>query len=138
MPKRTNTSARLEKKMSSTAKGLLLALFPNTFSEKEFYLEEGYYKGYRGTVWHQEWHYWWPADYWGESDSDDCFWILYSWLIDNTTDFEGMNAAQDAAGWDVDIDQTPFYSQWRGAGRAAIIRHCRDLVKSGVTLDRIR
>ncbi|MFW0699042.1 hypothetical protein [Pantoea sp. R13S299] len=140
MAKHRNTSARLEKKLSSTAKSLLLALYPKTFSEKDFYLEEGYYEGYRGTVWHQEWHHSWPVDYWGESDSDDCFWLLYSWLIDNTTDFEGMNAADELVGWDwgIEVDYTPFYSPWRGAGRAAIIGHCRRLVKASVTLDCMR
>lgn len=140
MAKHCNTTARIEKKVSKVAKKLLLALYPGTFQEEDCAIESGYYKSYRGTVWHSEWHVWFGPDYWGESDSQDCYWLLYSWLIDNTTDFEGMNSAQEAAGWDSDseVDYTPFYSPWRGAGRAEVISHCRDLVKAGVTLDRMR
>ena len=137
MSKHSNSSSRIEKKISATAKGLLVALYPGTFSENNFYLEEGYYEGYRGKVWHQQWHYWWPVDYWGESDSDDCYWLLYSWLIDKTTDFEGMSKAEEDNHWQPGTNLEPFYSPWRGASRAEIIRHCRELVKSGVTLERM-
>ncbi|MCV5359795.1 hypothetical protein OFM87_28990, partial [Escherichia coli] len=68
----------------------------------------------------------------------DCYWLLHSWLIDNTTDFEGIVKAQEEAGWCVSIDESPFWSPWRGASRAEVISHCRDLVRAGVTLERMR
>lgn len=138
MSKHSNTKSRIEKKVSATAKYLLLSLFPGTFCEKNFNLEEDYFRSYRGTVWHQEWHYWWPVDYWGESDSEGCYWLLYSWLIDNTTDFDGMSKAEEENGWRTGANLEPYYSPWRGASRAEIISHCRDLVKAGVTLERMR
>ncbi|MCL6745085.1 hypothetical protein [Kosakonia sp. R1.Fl] len=138
MAKHSHTTARLEKKVSKNAKELLLALFPH-FKAKDFSLEEGDFTGYRGDVFHQQWHVWFGPDYfYGDYDSEDCYWILYSWLIDNTTDFEGMSAAQEENDWQEDTDLEPFYSPWRGASRAEVISHCRDLVKAGVTLERMR
>lgn len=139
MGKHRHTTARIEKKVSKVAKHLLLALCPS-LRGNEFSVESDSFKSYHGTVWHVQHVVWFGPDYYGESDYQDCEWLLYSWLIDSTTDFEGMNAASEAVGWDSDIevDHTPFYSPWRGAGRAEIISHCRDLVKAGVTLDRMR
>lgn len=137
MPKHSHTTARIEKKISTTAKGLLLALWPH-FDEDDCSNDGGYFLSYRGTVYHDEWHVWFGPDYWGESDSQECYWLLYSWLIDNTTDFEGMTAAQEANNWQEGVDLTPFYSPWRGASRAVIISHCRDLVRAGVVLERMR
>lgn len=137
MAKYRNTTARIEKKVSKVSKELLLALYPS-LKGNDFTVEGDSFKSYRGTVWHEQHVVWFGPDYFGEWDESECYWLLYSWLIDNTTDFEGMNAAQEVVGWDSDVDLTPFYSPWRGAGRAAIISHCRDLVKAGVILDRMR
>ncbi|MDT3755091.1 hypothetical protein ROT99_22455 [Citrobacter freundii complex sp. 2023EL-00966] len=137
MSKHSNTKARIEKKFSKNAKELLISLFPS-LSGNEFSLESESFESYHGTVYHDEWVIWFGPDYYGESDYHRCEWLLYSWLIDNTTDFSGIMKAQEEAGWCVPIDETPFYSPWRGASRAEIISHCRDLVRAGVTLERMR
>lgn len=137
MSKHSNTKARIEKKFSKNAKELLISLFPS-LSGNEFSLESESFESYHGTVYHDEWVIWFGPDYYGESDYQSCECLLYSWLIDNTTDFSGIMKAQEEAGWCVPIDETPFYSPWRGASRAEIISHCRDLVRAGVTLDRMR
>ena len=137
MSKHSNTKARIEKKFSKNAKELLIALFPS-LAGNEFSLESNSFNSYHGTVYHDEWVIWFGPDYYGERDHHSCEWLLYSWLIDNTTDFSGIMKAQEEAGWCVPIDETPFYSPWRGASRAEIISHCRDLVRAGVTLDRMR
>lgn len=139
MGKQSNKKARIEKKVSKVAKELLLALYPS-LRGNEFSIESDSFESYHGRVWHDQHVVWFGPDYYGEDDYQDCEWLLYSWLIDNTTDFEGMNAAQEAVGWqsDADVDYTPFYSTWRGASRAEIISHCRDLVKAGVVLEQMR
>lgn len=139
MAKHRHTSARIEKKVSKVAKELLLALYPS-LRGNEFSIEIDSFESYRGRVWHEQHVVWFGPDYYGESDYQDCEWLLYSWLIDHTTDWEGIGKAHDAVGWDprIEVDETPFYSPWRGAGRASIISHCRDLVKAGVTLERMR
>lgn len=137
MAKHSHTKARIEKKISTEAKSLLLALWPHV-KEEDCSNEGGCFLSYLGTVYHDEWHVWFGPDYWGESDSQDCYWLLYSWLIYNTMDFEGMTAAQESNGWREGVDLTPFYSPWRGASRAVIIGHCRGLVRAGVVLGRMR
>ncbi|CZW71700.1 hypothetical protein ACTJNB_22515 [Enterobacter hormaechei] len=139
MSKHSNTKARIEKKFSKNAKELLIALFPS-LAGNEFSLESNSFNSYHGTVYHDEWVVWFGPDYYGESDYQDCEWLLYSWLIDNTTDWEGMGKAHDAVGWDpdIDVDESPFYSPWRGASRSEIISHCRDLARAGITLERMR
>lgn len=137
MSKHTHTKARIEKKFSKNAKELLLALFPS-LAGKEFSVECDTFRSYHGTVYHDQHVVWFGPDYWGESDYMDCEFLLYSWLIDNTTDFEGIMKLQEEAGWCEPVDETPFYSPWLGASRAEIISHCRDLVKAGVTLERMR
>lgn len=137
MRKHSHTTARIEKKISKTAKGLLLALWPH-FKEEDCGIEDDSFCSYHGSVYHDQHVVRFGPDYWGESDSQDCWFLLYSWLIDNTTDFDGMFAAQEANDWQEGVDLTPFYSPWRGASRAEIISHCRDLVRSGVILDRMR
>ncbi|WP_313048720.1 hypothetical protein [Atlantibacter subterraneus] len=137
MSRHSHTTARIEKKISKTAKELLIALFPS-LAGNAFSLESDSFKSYHGTVYHDEWVIWFGPDYWGEWDEYSCYFQLYSWLIDNTTDFEGIMKANEEAGWSVSIDETPFYSPWRGASRAEIISHCRDLVRAGVTLDRMK
>ncbi|EOC0415020.1 hypothetical protein ACI00F_003818 [Cronobacter dublinensis] len=137
MRRHSNTTARIEKKFSKVAKELLLALFPS-LRGNEFSIESDSFQSYRGTVWHEQHVVWFGPDYYGESDYQDCEWLLYSWLIDNTTDFEGIMKLQEETGWCEPVDETPFYSPWRGASRAEIISHCRDLVKAGVTLERMR
>lgn len=138
MSKHSNTKARIEKKFSKNAKELLIALFPH-FKETHFSLEEGYDEGYRGRMFYQEWNVWFGPDYWeGDYESEGCYWVLYSWLIDNTTDFEGMSKAEEENDWEEGTNLEPFYSPWRGASRVEIISHCRDLVRAGVTLERMR
>lgn len=137
MSRYSNTKARIEKKFSKTAKELLLALYPS-LRGNEFSVEGESFKSYRGTVWHETHVVWFGPDYWGEWDDSECYWLLYSWLIDNTTDFEGMSKAEEENGWQPGADLEPYYSPWRSASRAEIISHCRDLVKAGVTLERIR
>lgn len=139
MAKHRHTTARIEKKVSKTAKELLLALYPS-LRGNEFSIESDSFESYRGRVWHDQHVVWFGPDYYGESDYQDCEWLLYSWLIKNTTDWEGICKAHDAVGWDpkIKVDETPFYSPWRDASRAEIISHCRDLVKAGVTLERMR
>lgn len=137
MPKHSHTTARIEKKFSTTAKCLLLSLYPSLHSNV-FTVEDDDFQSYRGRVWHHQHVVWFGPDYWGEDDYQDCYWLLYSWLIDNTTDWQGMSEAQEAIGWRQQADLTPFYSPWRGASRAAIISHCRDLVRAGVVLERMR
>ncbi|WP_313396643.1 hypothetical protein [Atlantibacter hermannii] len=137
MSRHSHTTARIEKKISKTAKELLIALFPSLVGN-EFSLESDSFKSYHGTVYHDEWVIWFGPDYWGEWDESSCYFQLYSWLIDNTTDFDGIMKAHEEADWSVSIDETPFYSPWRGASRAEIISHCRDLVRAGVTLDRMK
>ncbi|HHN5367031.1 TPA: hypothetical protein ACQ8UR_003900 [Escherichia coli] len=138
MSRHSHSTARIEKKISKTAKDLLIALFPH-FQGHAFSLEEGDTEGYHGRIYYKEWHVWFGPEYWtGEYDSEDCYWILRSWLIDNTTDYEGIAKAQEDAGWCTPFDETSFYSPWRGASRAEIISHCRDLVRSGVVLARMR
>ncbi len=132
-----NKKARIEKKISKTAKGLLLALVPS-LKGNSFSVECDTFESYHGTVYHEQHVVWFGPDYWGESDYDDCYWLLYSWLIDNTTDFAGMSDAEEKAGWRGGVDLTPFYSPWRGASRAEVISHCRDLVRAGVFLERMR
>lgn len=139
MSKYSNTKARIEKKFSKNAKELLLSLFPSLHGN-DFTVESDSFESYRGRVWHEQHVVWFGPDYWGEWDDSECYWTLYSWLIDNTTDFEGIMNAHDAVGWDLEavVDESPFYSPWRGASRAEIISHCRDLVRAGVTLERMR
>lgn len=139
MAKHRNTTARIEKKVSKVSKELLLALYPS-LKGNDFTVGGDSFKSYRGTVWHEQHVVWFGPDYFGEWDESECYWLLYSWLIDNTTDWEGIGKAHDAVGWhpDVEVDESPFYSSWRGASRAEVISHCRDLVKAGVTLDHMR
>ena len=94
MSKHSNTKARIEKKFSKNAKDLLIALFPS-LAGNEFSLESNSFSSYHGTVYHDEWGVWFGPDYYGESDYQDCEWLLYSWLIDNTTDWEGIGKAHD-------------------------------------------
>lgn len=136
MSKHSHTKARIEKKFSKNAKELLVALFPS-LAGNDFSIESDTFRSYHGTVYHGEWVIWFGPDYWGESDYCSCCFQLFSWLIDYTTDFEGMMEAKEAAGWK-SIDESPFYSPWRGASRAEIISHCRDLVRAGVSLERMR
>ncbi len=137
MSRHSNTTARLEKKVSKTCKVLLLALFPS-LRGNEFSIESDSFRSYRDTVWHDQHVVWFGPDHYGESDYQDCEWLLYSWLIDNTTDWEGMSKAEEENDWQEGTNLEPFYSPWRGASRAEIISHCRDLVKAGVTLERMR
>lgn len=138
MSKHSNTKARIEKKISKIAKDLLISLFPH-FEESHFSLEEDCGEDSRGRVFYQEWHVWFGPDYWeGDYESESCYWVLYSWLIDNTTDFEGMSKAEEENDWQEGTNLEPFYSPWRGANRSEIISHCRDLVRAGVTLERMR
>nr|DAF10839.1 MAG TPA: hypothetical protein [Caudoviricetes sp.] len=137
MSRHSNTTARLEKKVSKTCKELLLALFPS-LRGNEFSIESDSFQSYRGSVWHDQHVVWFGPDYYGESDYQDCEWLLYSWLIDNTTDWEGMSKAEEENDWQEGTNLESFYSPWRGASRAEIISHCRDLVKAGVTLERMR
>ena len=132
MSRYSNIKARIEKKFSTTAKELLLSL--SNFQEKDFFLDDDCCDG----VWHQQWRVEFGPDYYGEYDSYDSFWLLYSALIDNTTDFEGISKAEEENDWREGTNLEPYYSPWRGANRAEIISHCRDLVKAGVTLERIR
>lgn len=137
MSRYSNTKARIEKKFSKNAKELLIALFPS-LGGNEFSLESDSFKSYHGTVYHDEWVIWFGPDYWGEYDEYSCYFQLYSWLIDNTTDFEGMSKAEEENDWKEGANLEPFYSPWRGASRAEIISHCRELVRAGVTLERMR
>lgn len=137
MSRHSHTKARIEKKISKNAKELLVALFPS-LAGNEFSLESDSFESYRGRVWHEQHAVWFGPDYYGEDDYSDCYWLLYSWLIDNTTDFEGMSKAEEENGWKGGVNLEPFYSPWRGASRDEIISHCRDLVRAGVTLERMR
>ncbi|EBG5293719.1 hypothetical protein FI178_01880 [Salmonella enterica subsp. enterica] len=127
----TNRKARIEKKFSTEAKKLLIALDPAQYPPESFTLEEGY----NGDFCYSEWQVC-TVDYWGETDGYDAFYLLHSQLIQQTTDWDGMGRADDAeiAGLEP-IDKDPFYSPWRlgAVTRAQIIRHCRQLVKAGVT-----
>ncbi|EEJ7233396.1 hypothetical protein S483_001288 [Salmonella enterica subsp. salamae] len=127
----TNRKARIEKKFATEAKKLLIALDPAQYPPESFTLEEGY----NGDFCYSEWQVC-TVDYWGEADSDDAFYLLHSQLIQQTTDWDGIGRADDAeiAGLEP-IDKDPFYSPWRlgAVTRAQIIRHCRQLVKAGVT-----
>ncbi|EAN1747466.1 hypothetical protein NEJ09_002478 [Salmonella enterica] len=127
----TNRKARIEKKFSTEAKKLLIALDPAQYPPESFTLEEGY----NGDFCYSEWQVC-TVDYWGEADSYDAFYLLHNQLIQQTTDWDGIGRADDAeiAGLEP-IDKDPFYSPWRlgAVTRAQIIRHCRQLVKAGVT-----
>lgn len=86
---------------------------------------------------YQEWQVC-EVDYWGEANSWDAFYLLHDALILQTTDWEGMSRADDAEySGETLIDRTPFYSPWRLGivNRAQIIRHCRQLVSSGINWD---
>ena len=139
MAKHRNTTARIEKKVSKVSKELLLALYPS-LKGNDFTVEGDSFESYRGTVWHEQHVVWFGPDYFGEWDESECYCLLYSWLIDNTTDWDSIGKAHDSVGWhsDVEVDESPFYSPWRGASRTEVISHCRDLVKAGVTLDCMR
>lgn len=137
MSRYSNTKARIEKKFSKNSKDLLIALFPS-LAGNEFSVESDSFESYHGTVYHDEWVIWFGPDYWGECDEYSCYFQLYSWLIDNTTDFEGMSKAEEENDWKEGTNLEPFYSPWRGASRAEIISHCRELVRAGVTLERMR
>jgi len=102
MSKHSNSKARIEKKVSKVAKDLLLALYPS-LRGIDFTVESDSFLSYRGRVWHEQHVVWFGPDYYGESDYMDCEWLLYSWLIDHTTDWEGIGKAHDAVGWDPDI-----------------------------------
>ena len=101
MRRYSNSKARIEKKVSKVAKELLLALYPSLHGN-EFSIESDSFRSYRGTVWHDQHVVWFGPDHYGESDYQDCEWLLYSWLIDNTTDWDGIGKAHDAVGWDSD------------------------------------
>ena len=133
----TNKKARIEKKISKTAKDLLLALYPS-LRGNNFTIESDSFESHRGRVWHEQHVVWFGPDYWGEWDESECYWLLYSWLIDNTTDFEGMSKAEEENDWQEGTNLEPFNSPWRGSSRAEVISHCRDLVRAGVTLERMR
>ncbi|KHE09631.1 hypothetical protein [Citrobacter braakii] len=137
MSREANKKARIEKKISKAAKELLIALFPS-LAGNDFTVESDSFESHRGRVWHEQHVVWFGPDYWGEWDESECYWLLYSWLIDNTTDFEGMYKAEEENDWQEGTNLEPFYSPWRGASRAEIISHCRDLVRAGVTLERMR
>ncbi|MDX6942206.1 hypothetical protein SJ220_01155 [Enterobacter hormaechei] len=134
----TNRKARIEKKFSKSAMELLIQLRPRSINAEDFTLEYGDFVGRHGTVYHDEWHLWGSADYWtGECDSYDAFFVLHDHLIMLTHDHEGEMDALNKAGWDAEIDITPYCSPWRlgTVNRAEIIRHCRQLVSAGINLD---
>lgn len=129
----TNRKARIEKKFSTEAMRLLIALMPKQYRPEIFTLDEGYF----GGLHYREWQVC-EVDYWGEADSWDAFYLLHDALILHTTDWEGMGRADDAEfSGDESIDRTPFYSPWRigDVTRAEIIRHCRRLVSAGIKWD---
>ncbi|EOF5296599.1 hypothetical protein ACK1FV_003761 [Salmonella enterica] len=133
--KYTNRKARIEKKFSTTAKELLLALMPKNFTPDDFSFECDGFRGNHGYVHYREWVVWDAPDYWtGEQDYSDTFFVLHNFLITQTTDWNEIIEARDAVGW-AEIDETPFYSPWRlgDATRAQIISHCRKLAAAGVT-----
>ncbi|HDS6883412.1 hypothetical protein [Citrobacter sp. Cf224] len=129
----TNRKARIEKKFSTEAMRLLIALMPKQYTPESFTLDEGYL----GGMDYQEWQVC-EVDYWGEANSWDAFYLLHDALILQTTDWEGMSRADDAeySGGSL-IDRTPFYSPWRlgTVNRAQIIKHCRQLVSAGINWD---
>lgn len=77
----TNRKARIEKKFSTEAMRLLIALMPKQYPPVAFTLDEGYL----GGLWFQEWQVC-TVDYWGEADSYDAFFLLHNALIQQTTD----------------------------------------------------
>nr|DAM52179.1 MAG TPA: hypothetical protein [Caudoviricetes sp.] len=129
--KYTNLKARIEKKFSTEAMRLLIALMPKQYPPEAFTLDEAYI----GGLWYQEWQVC-TVDYWGEADSYDAFFLLHSALIQQTTDWDGIGNADDIeiSGGEP-VDKEPFYSPWRigDVTRAEVIRHCRQLVAAGVT-----
>lgn len=134
----TNRKARIEKKFSTSAKELLLKLMPTVYSPSDFSFETEYFYSRQGSFHYDEWVVWDEPDYWtGEQDYRDTFYLLHNMLITQTTDWDGIGKARDAVGWELaaEFDESPFYSPFRigDATRAQIIRHCRQLVKAGVT-----
>lgn len=128
-----NRKARIEKKFSTEAMRLLIALMPRQYPADAFDLD----CGYSLRLHYDEWAVT-TVDYWGEADSYDAFYLLHRSLIDQTTDWEGIMNLHEAAGWGEGkeiVDESPYYSPWRMGGeitRSVIIRHCRQLVKAGV------
>lgn len=129
-----NRKARIEKKFSTEAMRLLMALMPCQYPADAFDLD----RGYSNRLHYDEWAVT-TVDYWGEADSYDAFYLLHRDLINQTTDWKGIVRAHDAAGdWSEGakrVDESPYYSPWRLGGeitRSVIIRHCRQLVKAGV------
>lgn len=138
MSRRTNAKARIEKKITKTAKDLLLQLMPKTYTQDDFSIEGDRIYGLHGTVYHDVWAVWDAPDYWtGERDYRDAFYALHEVLIANTTDWAGICKAHEAVGWEsgIKVDESPYYSPWRlgDATRAEIISHCRKLAAAGVT-----
>lgn len=126
-----NRKARIEKKFSTEAMRLLMALMPRQYPADAFEMGCGYECRLDFDQWQVT-----TVDYWGEADSYDAFYLLHDALILQTTDWDGMGKAHDAAGWENYnfFDESPFYSPWRigDVTRREIITHCRQLVKAGV------
>ncbi|MEG7663799.1 hypothetical protein U0D24_15635 [Hafnia paralvei] len=139
MHSNSNKKARIEKKISKNAKELLLKLMPKNYKPADFSIEGDSFYGPHGSVYFDVCVVWDSPDYWtGEQDYYDAFYRLHEALIGKTTDWDGICKAHDAAGWGSgnQVDESPFYSPFRLGGnitRAGIIKHCRSLVKAGIT-----
>lgn len=124
-----NRKARIEKKFSTEAMRLLIALMPRQYPADAFEMGWDYEFGF------DQWQVT-TFDYWEGADIFDSFYLLHDALILQTTDWDGISKAHDAAGWENydSVDESPFYSPWRigDVTRREIITHCRQLVKAGV------
>lgn len=129
MSRNGNRKARIEKKFSTNAKQLLIALMPKTYPESAFFIDSG-------DSYDLDYVEWFTG--YGDSESPDAigaFQVLYDTLFWETTDYEGLMAAQEEAySSGISFDMSQFYSPWdlKNVTRAGIIRHCRELVRAGV------
>lgn len=87
-----NRKARIEKKFSTEAMRLLMALMPRQYPADAF--EMGW--GYECRLDFDQWQVT-TVDYCGEADSYDAFYLLHDALILQTTDWDGIGKAHDAA-----------------------------------------
>lgn len=106
----SNTKPRIEKKIALISKELLLALCPG-MSEEHWEMGECPLQLYRDEVWSSEWLY-----------LDDGAFLLLKLMVMDKARKHGRQ----------------IWRRWYKTPRREVIRHCRQLVVSGVTWEEYR
>lgn len=108
----SHTKPRVEKKLSESARQLLLALFPG-MDRDDFHLDVSPFNTYRGEQWREGWY---------SADDEEAFDLLKRTLENQSHPTNIPGGRGYGAAW---------FFKWRKASRREIIRHARQQVKAG-------